>query len=453
MAVVDLYKKACDAVERANYDYAVELFREVLRQDPEYPEARIALRGTERRRVQERGSSVVPLLTLPFRLALTAVTGAFSKPKKRLEVYEDLLAQSPDSFLGLMGAGAAARKAGYLGEAVTMLKDAQRLKPSNKRVLRALTNVLVEMGDPPQALPYLERLLAQSPNNRDLQKEVRDLDASGHMSTHKMAEADSFRDLIRDKEVAEELEQEGRMTVTRSDVSARMAEAEDEVRHAPRNVNRILGLVQLYLRDGQLAKARKLLLLKHEEMPDNYEVREKLGDVQMSVYDMAIENTRTALEQSPDDAGARRKLESLCGKRSRFAIMEYRWRLAEHPSDRAAHMDLGKAHLAIGRYNEAIGLFQEAIHDPRFGVQAVRMLGLSFYGKKQYDLAVEQFQRAIERHPAMDPEGKELRYNLAQAYESMGDKGNALLTYKKVYSQDINFMDVADKVDQLMRQG
>jgi tetratricopeptide (TPR) repeat protein len=80
------------------------------------------------------------------------------------------------------------------------------------------------------------------------------------------------------------------------------------------------------------------------------------------------------------------------------------------------------------------------------------MLGKAFTDKGQYDLAAEQFEMAIEMHPQMDYEGKQLRYSQAEALEQMGQPDEALKIYKKIYSQDINFMDVSDKVEVLTQQ-
>ncbi len=49
----------------------------------------------------------------------------------------------------------------------------------------------------------------------------------------------------------------------------------------------------------------------------------------------------------------------------------------------------------------------------------------------------------------MDEKGKAIRYYKAQALEAMGDEQEALGVYKKIYSQDINYRDVAQKVDAL----
>jgi tetratricopeptide (TPR) repeat protein len=452
MAVEDLYNKACEAVERANYDYAVELFREVLRQQPDYPDARVALRGTERRRVQERGSQLGALALMPFRMIVTGLKAAFSKAKGKLEAYEDFLQDYPDSFWGLLGAGKAADSLGLDEQAAIILRDAQRQKPNNKTVLRLLANVLAERGESRDALNFLERLLSMDPQNRDLQKEVRDLQATGHMAHHKMDSTESFRDLIRDQDVADELEKSSRMEVSREDYGERVKKAFDQLKEDPENPAKVLQLARAYLDVDDMARARSLLKAKHKEMPENYEIRELLGTLQLRIYDQAIESARAAVKANPESSAAKKKLQQLKTKRQKFAVKEYRWRVEQHPTDAEARMELAKALMETGQQNQAISLFQELKLDPRLGMEAARMLGIAFTDKGQYDLAAEQFEMALEMHPQMDYEGKQLRYSQAEALEKMGDAEAALKIYKKIYSQDINFLDVSDKVEALSQQ-
>ena len=449
MAIEDLYAKACDAVERPNYGYAIQLFRQVLRENPEYPDARIALRGTERRRVQEQGRSVGDMLATPVAALLTALKAAVSKARKRLEVYEDYLEKNPNSFWALRGAATAAAKAGLTGEAIQIYKDALKLKPSHKQALRAVGNLLIQAGQHQDALRYLSHLSQMEPKNRDLQREVRDLSATQHMASHDMEGAESFRDLIRDKGMAEKLEASGRMAVTMDDLRAKVVEAEQELAEHPDSVPRILGLAQMYMDTREVKKARALLREKHQAIPDNYELREKLGDVQLATYDAALARLAKQLEEKPDDEAAKQKLEALRKQRSDFAVKEFEWRLSQHPTDKHLNLMLGCAYAESGDQNKAIAALQIAAQDARYEVQSCRMLGVAFMAKEQYDLALEQFERALARHKEMDDAGKDLRYCQAQAYERMGDREEALKVFKHIYSQDINFRDVAQKVEGL----
>ncbi|MCK4283151.1 MAG: tetratricopeptide repeat protein [Candidatus Brocadiae bacterium] len=449
MAVEEVYTKACDAVERGQFNYAIRLFREVLRQQPDYPDARILLRGAERRWQQQEGGSPLGLVMAVPRGLLTSVRGLLSKPGKRLEVFEDYLERSPNSCWALMKAAKAAHKAGFPREAVNIYKDALKLKPLSKKTLRALGDVLRQMGAHQEALEYLTRLASLEPANRDLQQEVRDVAATDHMTAYDMESADSFRDMIRDKDKTASLEAEGRIAVTMADLREAVARAEKELQEHPDSINRILTLARLYLDTDQVAEAQKLLRQKHQEFPDEYEIRARLGDVHLRIYKDAETKAAEAADRSPADAQAETKRAELRQRRIDFAVKEYKWRISQHPTDRALQVELGKAQFEAGRHNEAIAAFQNALQDARYEQECWKMLGLCFMHKGQLDLALEQLERAAERHREMDAEGKELCYYRAQVCEQMGKSEEALSLFKKIYSQDINFRDVAQKVESL----
>jgi hypothetical protein len=64
-----------------------------------------------------------------------------------------------------------------------------------------------------------------------------------------------------------------------------------------------------------------------------------------------------------------------------------------------------------------------------------------------FDLAVAQFQTAKSELPVMDDLKKDVIYELAVCYEGMGKKTEAITEYKIIYSEDIGFRDVADKIN------
>jgi tetratricopeptide (TPR) repeat protein len=440
MAIEDTYAKACEAVERNNLDYAVRLFRQVLAVKPDYPDARAALRMTERRLREGKGGAA----TAPIDAVLASLKALTGGARKKLEAYEDYLEKHPNSFWGLLNAAGAASRAGLKDEAIAIYKDALRFKPDDKAALRRISDTLREKGENAEAVKYLGRLSALSPQDRELGDELRDLEAATHMAAHRVEQAGSFRDMIRDKDEAARLEQAGRMAVSTDDLHRELAQQEKELEANPNQLQRILRVAQLYEDVGEPQKALNLLTQTREKMPDSYEVREKLGDVAIAMADAQI----AKVAASPSEA-ARKKLAELRERRNKYALEELRWRLAQHPTDRELQSRAGRFNYEMGNYNEAISVFQTLVSDARFAVEAMRMLGLCFMRKGQYDLALDQFARAIESHPQMDDEGKELRYSLAQSQEESGNKAEALKTYKQIYSQDINYRDVAAKVDAL----
>ena len=65
-----------------------------------------------------------------------------------------------------------------------------------------------------------------------------------------------------------------------------------------------------------------------------------------------------------------------------------------------------------------------------------------------YDLAANQFQKAIQDLYEWDETKKEIIYNLGMVYEAMCQKEKAIAEYKKIYEQDINYRDIAKKISQ-----
>jgi tetratricopeptide (TPR) repeat protein len=64
--------------------------------------------------------------------------------------------------------------------------------------------------------------------------------------------------------------------------------------------------------------------------------------------------------------------------------------------------------------------------------------------------AIDVFSNAIETYEIKnDATGKELRYNLARAYEEKGEADKALEIYRKIAQADFAYKDVSQRVDKL----
>jgi tetratricopeptide (TPR) repeat protein len=72
--------------------------------------------------------------------------------------------------------------------------------------------------------------------------------------------------------------------------------------------------------------------------------------------------------------------------------------------------------------------------------------------KQMPTIAVKWYMRALET-PGLDEEALlALQYDLGTAYEQAGDFRRALERYIEVYSQNIDFRDVADKIRELQQK-
>ncbi|MBI5805057.1 tetratricopeptide repeat protein [candidate division TA06 bacterium] len=117
--------------------------------------------------------------------------------------------------------------------------------------------------------------------------------------------------------------------------------------------------------------------------------------------------------------------------------------------DFQGHYDLGIAYKEMGLVQEAIAEFQISSKGDKERLKSFEMLGICFMERGEYKFAIRQMERGLAT-PGFEEEAyMGLRYNLAQSYESVGEIDNAIKAYEEIYSADVSFKDVAQKLQQL----
>lgn len=79
----------------------------------------------------------------------------------------------------------------------------------------------------------------------------------------------------------------------------------------------------------------------------------------------------------------------------------------------------------------------------------VAMLGEAFLKLGQNEVALETMLTGPVRKRNIDDEMCAFRYVLGKCYEANGDKTNALKQYQKIYSYDVNYEDVSERMQAL----
>ena len=126
--------------------------------------------------------------------------------------------------------------------------------------------------------------------------------------------------------------------------------------------------------------------------------------------------------------------------------------------DPETHYNLGVAFREMGLLDESIGEFQKVVRGsgkgkyPQNFLQACSLLAICFMEKKMPLIAVKWYLRAMETPDLNEDSIMALQYDLGTAYERAGDSRNALEYYTEVYSQNIDFRDVADKIRELQQK-
>jgi tetratricopeptide (TPR) repeat protein len=124
-------------------------------------------------------------------------------------------------------------------------------------------------------------------------------------------------------------------------------------------------------------------------------------------------------------------------------------------SDIENHFNMGVAFKEMGLYDEAIGEFQKAYHgaehlpsNPNF-IPVCTLLAHCFMEKSLPELAVKWLETALKA-PGLDREGEmALRYEIGSSQETAGQRPAALASFMQVYSMNIDYRDVADRIRSL----
>lgn len=117
--------------------------------------------------------------------------------------------------------------------------------------------------------------------------------------------------------------------------------------------------------------------------------------------------------------------------------------------DSETHYDLGIAYKEMGLLEESIAQFRKAERDPNRLMECATMIGACMIELGQADRAVEHFSGLIERGGRSDDELASLRYELAHAYEGMGDIEKALEIYREIEAYDPTFRDLQSRIQAL----
>jgi tetratricopeptide (TPR) repeat protein len=118
--------------------------------------------------------------------------------------------------------------------------------------------------------------------------------------------------------------------------------------------------------------------------------------------------------------------------------------------DYQSHYDLAIAFKEMGLLDEAIAEFQKALGSTSNRLPTYESLGQCFLEKGQPKLAASILGRALTE-PATEEQLVGVLYLLGRAAEEQGNAADALAYYQRVFVQDIQFRDIAERMTEVER--
>jgi tetratricopeptide (TPR) repeat protein len=443
--------KAVAAIELRNFGYAISLLQGILKQEPEFLTGRQLLRRTEVTKNKAAKRSIFNISTAPLAV-MKAQREAKKDPKRAVEMIEKVLEEEPYHRQANLLLKEAAVAAGWPDVGVFALRTLLEEKPDDVKVLRELGRLYHDLGKSDEEVEVYNRLSEIDPLDAEALRLGKDAAARASMTTGGWTQAESYRDLIKDKEAAISLEQQGRMKLSGEALDQQIAETYARHQAEPQNVdlarklgalneqtNNVLAAIEWYQYAANLTRNTDAGLLR------------KVSDLKMKESEREIAEHEEFLATHPasDEMHAQRaeELKAARKKRAEILIDDARTRVERNPTDLQLRFELGEHLTNAGRFREALPELQRARQNPNARLKAMNLLGRCYHELGMVDLAAKQLEEAAKEILTMDPMKKEIIYNLGLVYEKMGEQEKSLGCMKQIYEADYGYKDVATRVE------
>src|ERR1700736_5048580 len=228
--------KAVAAIELRNFGYAISLLQGILKQEPEFLTGRQLLRRTEVTKSKGTKRTIFNISTAPLAV-MKAQRELKRDPKRAVEMIEKVLEEEPYHRQANLVLKEAAVAAGWPEVGIFALQTLLEENPRDVKVLHELGRLYHEMGQSDEEVETYNRITAIAPLDAEALRLGKDASARASMTTGGWTQAESYRDLIKDKEMAVSLEQQSRMKLSGESLDQQIAEAYERHQAEPQNVD------------------------------------------------------------------------------------------------------------------------------------------------------------------------------------------------------------------------
>lgn len=436
-------QKAEEAIRRRNYDFAIQLFQQLLEIEPDQADARAGLRVAVRKKHEtKKGGAFLRKLGGSGPLAMAKTLRKAGKHAAAAKSFESYLASNPLDVDANLQLGMCLEEGGFFNSARVVYEFTAEIAPKNPEGLKRAGAMMQKAGEFDRALEYYERALEADPRDQEALKARKNLAAETALSSRERGGGVKHsRDQVRDSEETQALERARRRHRSEEDLREDLERLEARYADDPSNVDLMVEMAEVLEKlkepDAALDLAERALSYRKNDV----ELEGRIGVLRTKSIKVRIRDA--------DKAGDSETADRLEKELWALEVEELQRRLRLHPGDAGLRLSLGKALLRSEDLDGALAEFQKAVGDPRLKREATFHLGVCFQGKGFPDLARKEFENALEGSSDGDERSKEILYNLGSIAEAEGDDGAARGFYSRIFGVDIGYRDVSAKMERL----
>ena len=448
---VDLAQKAQNftnrgrqALETGKFDLAVDMLMEAVSAAPDILETRKLLRAAQIANFKRKGGKSGFGDKIKFKLAQSRIMGLAKKgqgEEAMLEA-EKLLSLNPLDPDNIEAAVKAAEAAGRSDAAALTIEAAYECSNNDPSLLERVATYYTMANRWDKARDAYIKLSELKPGDQRIIQLLKNTEARATMNSgweQTAGKKGGFQNLIANKEQAAKLDAANKAVVTGDDAEKLIQDKIAEIAKEPKNMNARRALARLYSQSKRYEEAVAAL---EEAIEVNGamdpELDRMLSQTRVLYYDQVIDAWR---EQGDEETALEIEAE-----KNQFVFDDLAQRVERYPNDLHLRYLLGIQYYTYEYYDEALEQLQHAQKSPKDRLSSLYYLAMCFLAKGQSDMAVMQLETARDAIPTMDDLKKKVVYQLGRCAEDAGELDKAYQYYKDVYSTDIGFEDLSERM-------
>src|SRR5439155_4125602 len=318
-------------------------------------------------------------------------------PKRAVEMLEEVLEAEPYNHQANLFLKEAALVAGWPEIGVIALRTLLEENPGDVKVLHELWHLYHSLENHESEVEVYNQITTINPLDAQALRLEKDASARASMKRGGWTQAESYRDLIKNKEEAISLEQQSRMRLTGEALDQQIAETFARHQAEPGNLDfaRRLGALNEQRNNFEEAIRWYQYAADRTKGADTGLLR-KISDlkIQRLEGDIAADEEFLSTHIAADELYAKKSQQLRAAKlqRAEIFITDAQDRVARNPTDLQLRFELGESLFNAGRFREAVPELQRARQNLHARLKAMNLLGCCYAELGMLDLAMRQLE-------------------------------------------------------------
>jgi tetratricopeptide (TPR) repeat protein len=453
-----VFEHAQRCVEKADHDYAHDLFTQCISEDPANL---IYLQQLLSNLAQKYGNSKkgARLAGLKIKSARASLARSAGKGHWR-EAFQsagDALRLNPWDTATLLAVADAYEQLGSDECMLYALRWALDAAPKNVTVNRRAAAALARLGHFDQAIVCWRRVEQAKPRDQEA------ANAISQLSVERAIQQGGYdQDLLRAGADLSGVEEAVRARVMhgqppdhspaeqKCDDAAREQALAEAIQTQPAELSNYVALANLFVGQERLREAEEVLTKALAASGGgDLGIRERLEDVHLERARQQVTIAeRRASEQKTEDAAE--LVRRMTAQLNQAEMEVYAARVAREPSSPLLQYELGVRCQRAGKFKEAIRALQAARDDARHRAMVQIHLGECFQHIRQFTLAMSSYEAAVEAADTLQPEVRKLAlYRAGVLASELKDIHRAEKYLTELAGIDFGYRDIPDRLDKL----